>query len=153
MKTLEFLKSEVLKSCQQMACTHGYKYWICEDFVYKTNIRPKKDLVADFVALRTDGWLLIEKGFAYDGPSGCTIDTDTNMRAALVHDAVYYLLRQCEYDQDVKDQSDQELHNLMIKDGAYGWRARIYRWAVSKFGKSSANKRRKVYKHPKLKND
>ena len=48
----------------------------------------------EFVKLTPDGQLTLKKGFKSDGPSGVTIDTKTFMRGALVHDGLYYLLRE-----------------------------------------------------------
>ena len=43
--------------------------------------------------LNTKGHLIIKRSYAWDGPSGPTIDTKNFMRGSLVHDALYQLMR------------------------------------------------------------
>lgn len=70
-----------------------YKYQLSKDFSFNTSIMTKKNIKTDFIYLDMNGNLLVKKGYAWDGPSGPVIDTDKNMRASLVHDAIYHLMR------------------------------------------------------------
>ena len=38
--------------------------------------------------------MIVEKDYAWDGPSGPTIDTSNSMRASLVHDVLYQAMRE-----------------------------------------------------------
>ena len=70
-----------------------YKYQLASDYRIQIPIRPAADIDTEFIRLATDGELTVKKGYAWDGPSGPVIDTKKNLRAALVHDALYQLMR------------------------------------------------------------
>ena len=70
-----------------------YKYQLANDYKISISIKPHSSIVTDFIDLATNGNLLVRKGYAWDGPSGPVIDTEENMRASLVHDALYQLMR------------------------------------------------------------
>ena len=77
----------------------GYKYWLAEEYQVKVSIIPENNVPKDkttksFIELTTDGVLTIKKGYAWDGPSGPTLDTKNSMRASLFHDALYQLMRE-----------------------------------------------------------
>jgi hypothetical protein len=46
-----------------------------------------------WLELWPDGTLVISPGYAWDGASGPTYDSKSSMRASLVHDALYQLMR------------------------------------------------------------
>ncbi len=71
----------------------GYKYQLAEEYQVKVSVTPKNNVKTDFIELSTEGMLVIKRGYAWDGPSGPTIDTPNFMRGSLVHDALYQLLR------------------------------------------------------------
>lgn len=71
----------------------GYKYQLAADYSIKTDVKARKLVDEAFIGLTKAGTLTIRKGYAWDGPSGPVIDTKENMRASLVHDALYQLLR------------------------------------------------------------
>ena len=133
----------------------GYKYWLAEEYQVKVSIIPENNVPTDkttksFIELNTDGVLVIKKGYAWDGPSGPTIDTPSFMRGSLVHDALYQLLRREDIEQKWRDEADEELRRICREDGM----SRIYsnwvHWAVRKFGKRSADpeSRKEVHKAP-----
>lgn len=73
-----------------------YKYQLMDDYTIQTDIKPVKDIepkLAKFLSLSPDGVLTIRKFYAWDGPSGPTIDTRDFMRGSLVHDAFYQLMQ------------------------------------------------------------
>ena len=51
-----------------------YKYQVLEDFSIRTDIRGH-NINLRFLSLSPDGLLTIHNGYAWDGPSGPTIDT------------------------------------------------------------------------------
>jgi len=72
----------------------GYKYQLVEEYQVKVSVLPKNDIKTDFIELSTEGMLIIKNGYAWDGPSGPTIDTPNFMRGSLVHDALYRMVCQ-----------------------------------------------------------
>ena len=116
----------------------GYKYWLANDYRVQTGIRPDYPVETEFLSLTTDGWLTIRHGYAWDGCSGPTKDDRTNMRAGLVHDAGYQLIRDGWIDQKFKNAFDRELQKIMIEDGAPEIRANYYFEGVHLGGASSA---------------
>lgn len=114
-----------------------YKYQLMENYYYKTDIALDNDTgVPDFVTLRKDGRLEIYKGYAWDGPSGPTIDTKDFMRGSLVHDALYQLIREQKLARKYKEYADKLLHDICIEDGMSKFRAWYVYWAVRLFGKA-----------------
>ena len=57
----------------------GYKYQLKEMYCVTIDIKPVTAIHTDYIDLNTDGILTIFKGYAWDGPSGPTIDTLTFM--------------------------------------------------------------------------
>ncbi|EMJ66210.1 hypothetical protein LEP1GSC051_1244 [Leptospira sp. P2653] len=92
-----------------------------------------------FVDMTPDGLLSIDAGYAWDGPSGPTIDTRTFLRGSLVHDALYQLMREKKLDWKLyRDPADQLLKQICLEDGMNAFRAAyVYRF-VRWFGESSA---------------
>lgn len=120
---------------RQIKYTSGYKYMLEEDAWFYTGLPVK--MITKRVEHYSCGWMLVREGFGWDGCSGPTWDDKTNMRAGLVHDAFYYLHRRG-MPMEYRRIGDRKLHDTMVADGAPGWRAAYYRWAVSNFGKGSA---------------
>jgi uncharacterized protein DUF1353 len=89
-----------------------YKYQLAEGYKIKISIKPKTYIETDFTDLDTDGNLLVKKGYAWDGPSGPVKDTDENMRASLVHDALYQLMR----NDDLKSRTHRKAADQLFKD-------------------------------------
>jgi hypothetical protein len=128
----------------------GYKYQLHADYAVKVSIKPPKNIPHHFLNLSKDGVLLIRKGYAWDGASGITIDTPNSMRASLVHDALYQLMRMKLLSQNRRLTADKEFKRILLKDGMSGWRAGIWYKAVRRWGDSSASpkNRKKVFTAP-----
>ena len=111
---------------------------------------PKNNIKTDFLELNTEGTLTIKNGYAWDGPSGPTIDTPNFMRGSLVHDALYQLLRNKLIDQKWRDEADEELGRICLEDGMSKIRARWVYIAVRKWGKVAASpeSRKKIHVAP-----
>lgn len=71
----------------------GYKYQLMRQYSITIPIKPLSKIKAPFIRLGKTGRLQILKGYSWDGCSGPTWDDKTNMRAGLVHDAIYQVLR------------------------------------------------------------
>ena len=93
---------------------------------------------------------MVKSGYAYDGPSGPTIDTKSSMRGSLAHDALYQLIRQGYLPGIARIRADNFMHKCFIEDGMWRWRASSWRKAVSKFAVSAADpkNKKKVYEAP-----
>ena len=117
------------------------KYQTLRRYAIQTDFRPDADLVGRLgqVHLRTDGTLLVTKRYVWDGASGPTWDTTSTMRASLVHDALYQLMREQNLDATASRlPADRLLRNIMIEDGAWEWRADLWLWAVRRFARRAA---------------
>ena len=128
----------VLAETKSVLYCDGYKYQTRNAVFVKTDIHPDEDIVAEQVTLKKDGWLIVGKYFAWDGPSGPTIDDKTNMRGSLAHDALYYLMRIGLLDIKWREAADRVLLKCMLQDGAAWVKARCYYTAVKLFGKKCA---------------
>lgn len=113
----------------------GFKYQLQNNETFTTKIYPPKNLHQEFVHLSTDGTLLVKKGFAWDGPSGPTIDSGDFMRGSLAHDALYGLIRNGLLDVKWRGQADRTLYNICRKDGMSMFRAWYVYLGVHFFGK------------------
>ena len=99
-----------------------YKYRLLADLVLQSSI---KDIFVrtEYIELRYDGQLTLRKGYAWDGPSGPTIDTKNFMRGSLVHDALYQLMRLKLLPASLRETADMLLRRICIEDGMCRLRA------------------------------
>lgn len=122
----------------------GYKYQLAEDYRIDVVINAQSGLSdvalaksegqieTDYIELSTDGVLIIKAGYAWDGPSGPTLDTKSFMRGSLVHDALYQLMRNNHLPSSCREDADQELHRICREDGMNRFRAWYVLWGVRK---------------------
>ena len=127
----------------------GYKYQLTEIAFFKTKILGYV-IHTDFISLGPNGLLLIKKGYAWDGPSGPTIDTPDSMRASLAHDACYQLMRMELIPITWRRAIDKELKRRLIEDGMNELRADIWYVGVCEFAEDAAlpESRKKDIKAP-----
>ena len=102
---------------QVILYTEGWKYRLEAQYEDVLPLRPLENVKTDFVVLLHNGYFVIRKGFAWDGASGPAIDTRTFMRASLVHDALYSLMRSGHLPATFKDQADVLLRVMCVEDG------------------------------------
>lgn len=125
-----------------------YKYQLAQAYEIATPIKPKQQISTHFIQLDTQGNLLIKQGYAWDGPSGPVIDTDENMRASVIHDALYQLMRNSLLSSRTHRKSaDQLFKDICKADGVSNFRASIYYKALRKFGKPAASPKNKKVIH------
>lgn len=90
----------------------------------------------EYCRLTADGWLVVYRGYAWDGASG-GIDTKSTIRASLAHDVLYQLMREEVLPQREKVNADLTLSILMKNDKALLVRAWLWllgvRWAGEKY--------------------
>lgn len=130
----------------------GYKYQVHEDETVQVNIYPVADIDTKFISLSADGLLTIKAGYAFDGPSGPTVDTLNFMRGSLVHDALYQLMREKHISSfKNRKRADKILRDICREDGMSSIRAWwVYR-GVRLGGKKSSITGRPVLEAPKRK--
>lgn len=121
----------------------SWKYRLSEDYSVQIPILPKEPLCSsgEYVKLGSDGTLTLKRGYAWDGPSGPTIDTTSFMRGSLVHDALYQIMREGLLDLAWREASDELLSVHCIEDGMHPWRARGVYWGLVAFGARFAKPR------------
>ena len=127
----------------------GYKYQLADDYSIKTGIKPPKNINdKGFIKLDKDGNLTVAKGYAWDGTSGPVEDTKENMRASLIHDALYQLMRHSYLEaDDYKRKADKLFKKICIKDGVSKMMANIYYFALKHGGKPSTEPKNKKKIH------
>jgi hypothetical protein len=122
----------------------GYKYQLTNDYSALIPIKPIEDIDTDYIDLSVSGFLVIKNGYAWDGPSGPTIDSPSFMRGSLVHDALYQLMRAEKLDGEIyRKPADQLLQQMCIHDGMSSFRAWIVYHALRFGGGSAADPARK----------
>lgn len=129
-----------------------YKYQLANDYKQRISIKPKSNITTQFIDLDASGNLLVKSGYAWDGPSGPVIDTEENMRASLVHDALYQLMRNKKLNSRThRKAADQLFKDICKEDGTSNFRASAYYEALRKFGKPAANpqNKKKIHRAPK----
>jgi len=129
----------------------GYKYQLATSYSMPITIKPKKDITTDFIELDTKGTLTIKAGYAWDGPSGPVVDTKENMRASLVHDALYQLMRQKKLSvKAYKDKADKIFKNICIADGIPKKIALAYYLGLKLGGKPATDpkNKKKIHRAP-----
>jgi hypothetical protein len=129
-----------------------YKHQLAFAYAMTIPIRPKEDIVTDYIELAADGSLTVAKGYAWDGPSGPVKDTEENLRASLVHDALYQLMRQEALSSRTHRKTADQLFKDMCKaDGVSSFWASAWYKGLRKFGKpaSMPQNKKKIHRAPK----
>jgi len=119
----------------------NYKYQTKGDYSFSVGIEPKEKIDTLFIVLDTDGKLTIKRLYAWDGPSGPTVDTPNFMRGSLVHDALYQLLRGGYFDEnheETRKKADRLLQEMCLEDGMSKFRAWYVYLGVHWFAKKAA---------------
>lgn len=135
----------------QIRYRSGYKYQLVDDYSATVSVIPGQNIDTEFISLNTEGLLLIKQGYAWDGPSGPSIDTKDFMRGSLVHDALYQLMRQEHLSDDQwREEADLDLKRMCLKDGMPRARAWWVHIAVRKRGGPAASPelRKKIHTAP-----
>lgn len=127
----------------------GYKYQIVDSYTVDIPIKPEADIASPstFIQLTKQGKLTLKQGYAWDGPSGPTIDTLNFMRGSLVHDALYQLMREGSLVSseavDYRLQADKLLQQMCIEDGMSKIRAQWVYLGVRLGGEPAADPKSK----------
>ena len=125
-----------------------YKYELTEVFQLDTGIRVDRAYAAPlggtlatdwFVVLASNGNLLLNVGYAWDGASGPALDTSSIMRASLVHDGFYQLMRESGLDPSYRKPADKLLRSMCREDGMTWVLAWGVYWGVRIGGRGAAS--------------
>lgn len=102
-----------------------WKYQLLEDYkiTLGSRLRPHTAIDLPFIKLTVQGVLTILKGYCWDGPSGPMLDTKNAMRGALVHDALYQLMRMEQLPREYKQPADELFRDICREDGMSWFRA------------------------------
>ena len=92
----------------------AYKYEIKEDITVDLFGDFYTDFSHEYFELKS-GKLTIKAGYCYDGCSGPTIDTKSNMLAGLVHDVLYQAIRKKLLHECYRKDADENLRYFMRK--------------------------------------
>lgn len=110
----------------------GYKFELAED-VEVTLRADFQECEANYFSIHNRA-LHIKAGYQWDGASGPTVDTDSTMTAALVHDVLYQCIRAELVPSESRADADMELYRLMrqrgVADASTGrWKSLRRLWA------------------------
>lgn len=131
-----------MKKC--IKATDGYRYQLNESYIIQVPIFLNKSIQTEWLELSQYGHLSIKTGYAWDGPSGPTIDTDNFIRASLIHDALYQLFRLKLLNARLRRKTaDKILKAICKEDGMSFFRREYVYRAVRLFGATSASHRAK----------
>ena len=118
----------------------GYKYQLKQTYSVRIPVLPPAPIRTEYITLELTGDLTLKEGYAWDGPSGPTIDTPDFMRGSLVHDALYQLMRENRLDHATyREPADRTLQAICKEDGMSSVRAWIVYHGVRMFGDPSAD--------------
>jgi hypothetical protein len=126
----------------------GYKYQLQEDYCVNIPIYPEKTIITPLIILTWEGQLTIKTYYAWDGPSGPTLDTKTFMRPSIVHDSLHQLMRLELLPYKLRKDIDKLLITHCKEDGMFWLRRQYVYLAVRLGGKDSATISRKIYTAP-----
>lgn len=124
----------------QIRYKSGYKYQLHETYKIQVDIKLGYHVTSEYINLDDIGGLTIYKGYAWDGASGPTIDTKSSMRGALVHDALYQLMRLGLLPESYRDKADSIAEEIWHEDGMLCIRHNWWDKMLHIFGKGSAKK-------------
>lgn len=111
----------------------GYRYQLQADYSVFIGLLGYK-IRTDFITLTESGWLTIRKGYAWDGATGLPSTPRSLMRASLVHDAMYQLIRNGLFDR--RDVADEVFFEFAQEDGFMA--APLAHWIVQQWGERFA---------------
>jgi len=115
---------------------HGWKYELLAPYGLELPevFHDPGRYIADQYLRLTGTTLTAKTRYAWDGPSGPTFDTPSTMRASLVHDALYQMMRLGWLPASLKGATDQLFYDHLREDGMGKVRAWCWYKAVSWFG-------------------
>jgi len=110
----------------------GIKYRL--DKPYRLKVKLNSDNIVCRHVSYTDGELLIDREFVWDGVTGMWINESAAMRGSLVHDAIYHLIRECGIDDSNAKIADDLLYQFSREDGVSWTLAQIMHYTTKYLG-------------------
>ena len=127
-----------------MRYREGYKYQLATNYRLEiTGFLKHDDICANSHIWLDATKISIATGYAWDGASGPIPDTRAAMRASLVHDALYQLIREEILGVEHKHTADRLFRDLCIQDGMPKWRARLLFRGLLAFGNPATKPKNK----------
>ena len=127
----------------------GYKYQLIRADAFLVNIVPENEVDTQFISLDMSGMLQVKRGYAWDGPSGPTLDSKSAMQASLVHDALYGLMRDgFIMGEKNRRKADKVFYMLLKRDGMWKIRAKVWYRSVRRWAKNSSINGRPILEAP-----
>jgi len=128
------------KFADRIYYTEGYKYKTDTERSRSLPIHTMYgEIETQFLSLDKEGLLTIKKGYAWDGASGA-VDTDTNMRASLFHDALCQLINDALLPRLYQVVADQVFYDICLEAGMTKLRAWYHHRGVRAYAKSGLKK-------------
>ena len=116
----------------------GYKYLLVDSVSVEIGSKFAGRTAENKYIILVNNCLLIKEGYAWDGPSGPTVDTQSFMRGSLAHDALYQLMREGSLAPSSREASDVVLRDVCLQDGMSKFRAWYVYKAVRYFARRSS---------------
>jgi hypothetical protein len=122
---------DAMPSMRRIAYKRGYKYQLVADYVVRTPVRPGRDILHDWFVLTAAGVLYVMKGYAWDGASGPTWDTDSSMRPSLIHDCFCQMMKERQIGYSTWSATvHRQFYEHCIEDGMWKLRASLWHAGV-----------------------
>lgn len=94
-----------------------YKYTLAAPYCFETKWINAPEINTQHIQLKPNGLLQINSCYSWDGASGPMPDFSSIMRASLIHDALYQLLRAQLLPKSYRKAADQILLEVCLADG------------------------------------
>lgn len=117
----------------RLAYKKGYKFQVHDAYQIETGISGHAVALGRHLSLSPTGTLVIGPGYAWDGASGPAINTINFLRASLVHDALYQLIREDKLPFSFRKRADEILIEICKEDGM-SWVRRQWVWYAVRLG-------------------
>ncbi|WP_157314695.1 hypothetical protein [Chitinibacter sp. GC72] len=128
-----------------------YRYTLAKSCEFELGWQLPQPVESPFISLSRDGRLRLAERYAWDGASGPMPDLPSIMRASLLHDALYQLMREGHLDrQRFRRSADQLLLQACRADGMNVLLAYWVYACVRLFGERHARSNMKTLANPSL---
>lgn len=107
----------------------GYKYQLAQSYTVITPVTGYR-VEDEYYSLHEAGILTVRSGYAWDGASGPTFDTQASMRPSLVHDVFCQMMRAKQIPFELQDAVNQFFYDQCVEAGMWSWRAWLWYKAV-----------------------
>lgn len=122
----------------------GFKYQLARTYsllLPKGPLRPKQVIDRPFIFVSPSGVMQVKMGYAWDGPSGPVRDSRKTMRASLIHDALYQLLRAELLPKGSRKEADKIFRLVCREDGISSFLSGVWYRGLRWFGSRAASPR------------